>query len=115
MQEYVITLYNTKNDSLLPNMRQISEAVLKYYPDHVESLANVALTYVVIGQYDKGLPYLLKAEKIAPKDIIVLNNIAEVFLRTNDNPNAKIYLNKIIKYGNKEEQAQAKERLKQMQ
>jgi len=115
IQEYMNTLYNTGDDNLLPNMRDVSEAVLKYYPDHVESLSNVAITYIVIGQYDKGLPYLLKAEKLAPKDVIVLNNIAEVYTRTNDKQNAKIYLNKIIKYGNKEEQQDAKERLKALQ
>jgi len=115
IQDYQSSLYNTEDDQLLPYMREIAEAMLKYYPDHVESLANVAITYLVIGEYDKGLPYLLKAEIIAPKDIVVLNNIAQVYKRKNDKVNTKIYLQKIIKYGSKEEVEIAKEQMKELQ
>ena len=114
MQDYISTLYNTENDDLLSNMRQISEAILKYNPDHVISLANIALTYIITEDYDNGLPYLLKAEKIDPKDIIVLNNIAEVYVRKKDNPNARIYYEKIIKIGSKEEAGDAREKLKRL-
>ena len=114
IQDYIATIYNTENDDLLPNMRQISETILKYDPNHVISLANVALTYIIKEDYDKALPYLLKAEKIDPKDIIVLNNIAEVYVRKNDHPNAKIYYEKIIKNGSKEEADDAREKLKKL-
>lgn len=50
-------------------------------PNHVESLNNVALTYLVAGNYDKALFYLLRDETLAPKDVIVLNNIAEACKR----------------------------------
>ena len=115
VQEYQRNIYNTENDDLLPYMREIGEEVLKYYPDHVESLANVAITYLIIGNYDNGLPYLLKAETVSPKDIVVLNNIAQVYLRKNDNTNAKVYLQKIIKYGNKDEAQVAKEQMKELE
>ena len=114
IQDYQANLYNTEDDNLLPYMREIAEEMLKYYPDHVESLANVALSYLVVGEYDKGLPYLLKAETFAPKDIVVLNNIAQVYKRKNDKVNAKTYLQKIIKYGSKEEVEIAKEQLKEL-
>ena len=114
MQDYVNTIYNVENNELLPFMRQISEQVLKYNPEHVESLSNVALTYLIIGEYDKALPYLLKAETFAPKDIIVLNNIAEAYKRKTDIANARIYYEKIIKYGNKEEVQDAKEKIKNL-
>ncbi len=114
IQEYVTTIYNTGDDSLLIYMRQISEAVLKYHPDDVESLDNVALTYLIAGDPDKALPYLLRAESVAPQDVIVLNNIAEAYKRKNDKRNAKDYYNKIIKYGNKDEVARAKEDLKNL-
>ena len=114
MQDYIATLYNTENDDLLPNMRRISETILKYNPDHVVSLANVALTYIIKEDYDKALPYLLKAEKIDPKDIIVLNNIAEVYARKKDKSNAKIYYEKIIKNGSKEDANDAREKIKKL-
>jgi len=114
MQDYITTIYNTENDSLLPFMRQISMEVLKFYPQHVESLSNVALTYIIMHDYDKGLEYLLKAEDINPKDVIVLNNIAAAYKKKGDKPKAKEYYGKIIKYGNKEEAGDAKQRIKKL-
>jgi tetratricopeptide (TPR) repeat protein len=95
-------------------MRQISEAVIKYYPDHVESLANIALTYLIAGDFDKALPYLLKAEQVAPKDVVVLNNIAETYKRKNDKGKAKVYYEKVIKYGNKEDADDARQKIKEL-
>ena len=114
MQDYINTIYSTEDNSLLPYMRQISEAVLKYEPEHVISLANIALTYAIEEDYDKALPHLLKAEKINPKDVIVLNNIAEIYVRKKDNANAKKYYEKIIKTGTKEEADIARERIKEL-
>jgi hypothetical protein len=56
----------------------------------------------------------LKAEKIDRKDIIVLNNIAEVYVRKKDKSNAKIYYEKIIKNGSKEEGDDAREKIKKL-
>jgi tetratricopeptide (TPR) repeat protein len=112
LQDYVATIYNTEDDSLLPLMRRISEAVIKYYPDHVESLSNVALTYLITGEFEKALPFLLKAEQVAPRDIVVLNNIAIAYKRKGDKINAKAYYEKIISYGNKEEALDAQQQLK---
>lgn len=114
VQDYISTIYNTGDNNLLPLMRQIAEEIIKYYPDHVESISNIALTYLITGEYDKGLPYLLKAEEISPKDIVVLNNIAEVYNRKGDKTNAKVYLEKIISYGSKEEVQIAKEKIKNL-
>jgi tetratricopeptide (TPR) repeat protein len=114
IQDYVGTLFNTENDNLLPNMRQISSEVLKYKPDHVESLANVAMTYLIVGNYDQALPYLLKAETFAPNDIVVLNNIAETYKRKKDNSKAKLYYEKIIKVGNKSDIENAKNNIQKL-
>lgn len=114
MQDYVTTLYNTEDDKLLPLMRQISEAVLKYFPKHVESLDNVALTYLLTGDNDNALKYLLKAEEAAPKDVIVLFNLAEVYKRKGDKAKAKSYYEKVIKFGTDEEKKDAKEKLKEL-
>lgn len=114
MQTYVSTIYNTGNDSLLPLMREISETVLKYNPGDVESLDNIALTYLIVGDNDKALEYLFEAEKVAPKDIVVLNNIGQAYKRKKDKVNAKIYFEKVIKYGNKEEAERAKQGIKDL-
>jgi len=76
IQSYQLRLYNTGNDDLLENMREIANEVLKHYPNHIPSLSNISISYLVTGKFDKGIETLLKAEKINPKDFIVLSNIA---------------------------------------
>jgi tetratricopeptide (TPR) repeat protein len=113
VQGYQLTLYNSGNEQLLL-MRDIAETVLKYYPKHVESLSDVAISYLIKGDYDKALPYLLKAEGIDPKDPIVLNNIAEAYSRKKDNTNAIIYYQKMIKYGSDEDKKYAQDKIKKL-
>lgn len=114
IQDYVMTIYNTENDDLLPLMRKISETMLKYYPQHVESLSNVAITYMVAKDYDKGLQYLLPAEKIAPNDVIVLNNIAVAYRNKKENAKAKEYYEKIKKTGTADDIRDANEQIKKL-
>jgi tetratricopeptide (TPR) repeat protein len=102
IQDYVTQLYNTGNDSLLSNMRKISEKVIEYYPNEVKFLSNIAITYIVLGEYEKGLPLLLKAEKINPEDYIVLNNIANAYKRLKDIENAIKYYEKMLTYGDEQ-------------
>lgn len=114
LQDYVNTLYNS-GDEQLPLMRKIAETVLKFHPDHVESLSNMAITFMVQGDSDSGLPYLLKAEKIAPTDVIVLNNIAECYSRKRDKENAKVYYQKIINVGTKDDADYARQKIKDLE
>jgi len=79
IQSYQSQLYKTGDDSLLNNMQMISSAVLKYYPDNIESLSNLSVVYLLQKKYDYALEILLKAEKINPKDYIVLGNIAQAY------------------------------------
>jgi tetratricopeptide (TPR) repeat protein len=99
LQDYQLQLYNTENDSLLENMKRIAEAVLKYYPDHIESLTNLSIVYLIQKQYDKALEPLLKAEKLNPKDYIVLGNIAQAYKLKGDNKNAIKYFELTLKHG----------------
>lgn len=114
LQGCVETLYYTDDDKLLPLIRQISETVIKYYPEHVESLSNIALTYLIAEKYDQALSFLLKAEQVAPKDVVVLNNIAEAYRHKGDKLSAKKYYEKIIMYGDKDEEQNAKRKIKSL-
>ena len=53
-------------------------------------------------QYDKALEPLLKAEKLNPKDYIVLNNIAQAYKLKGDTKNAIKYYELTIKYGDEQ-------------
>lgn len=102
IQNYQLQLYNTENDDLLDNMKRIAETVLKYYPDHIESLSNLSIVYMLQKQYDKALEPLLKAEKINPKDYIVLSNIAQAYKLKGDTKNAIKYYELTLKHGDEQ-------------
>jgi len=114
VQDYVLQLYNTENDTLLDNMKKITETVLKYYPNHVESLSNLSIVYLLKKDYDKALESLLKAEKIDNKDSIVLSNIAQAYKLKGDNKKAIEYYELTVKYGNEEAKKYAKSQIEEL-
>lgn len=111
IQTYQLQLYDTENDSLLDNMKRIAEAVLKYYPKHVQSLTNISIVLMIQKKYDLALEYLLKAEKIDSKDLIVLNNIAQAYKLKGDKKKSIKYYKKTIKYGDKDDKEYAKDQI----
>ena len=114
IQNYQLQLYNTNKDDLLDNMKQIAEAVLKYYPDHVESLSNLSIVYMIKKEYDKALEPLLKAEKLAPTDYIVLSNIAQAYKLKGDNKNAIKYYELTVKHGDEQAKEYAKNQIEEL-
>jgi tetratricopeptide (TPR) repeat protein len=111
IQGYQLQLYDTEDDNLLDNMKLIAEAVLKNYPDNVESLSNLSIVFMIKGQYDNALQALLKAEKFNPKDCIVLNNIAHAYKLKEDNKNAIKYYELAFKYGDDETKSYAQKQI----
>ncbi|HRZ42944.1 MAG TPA: tetratricopeptide repeat protein [Bacteroidales bacterium] len=115
IQDYQIQLYDTENDDLLDNMKRIAETVLKYYPDHIESLSNLSVVLMLQNQYDKALEQLLKAEKINPEDYIVLSNIAQAYNLKGDTKNAIKYYELTIKHGDEHTRQYAIEQVKELE
>ncbi len=114
VQEYQIQLYQTGREDLLADMGKIAQEVLKMYPDHVESLTNLAITYVITEKYELAIESLLKAEKINPKDTIVLLNLAHAF-RLNGKINEAIgCYEKVKKVGDAEEIAYAEKQIEEL-
>ena len=114
IQDYQLTLYNTNNDDLLTNMRTIAHEILKFYPNHIESLSNLSVTYLLTDEYDKGIEPLLKAEKIDPTDAIVLANIAQGYKLKGDKSKAIKYYEKVIKHGDESSIEFAKEQIEEL-
>lgn len=114
LQDYQIQLYNTGKDALLMNMRSIAREILKYYPNNIESLSNLSITYLLTGEYDKGLEPLLKAEKITPTDYIVLSNIAQGYMLKGDKEKALEYYEKTAKYGDEQTKEFAKTQIEEL-
>lgn len=87
---------------------RISEEMLKYYPNNVQSLLNLSTMNVKQKKYDESLEILLKAVKAEPKNAIVLYNLAYVYNIKDNIPNAKKYYELSIANA-KEEEAKLKE------
>ncbi|MCF8297566.1 MAG: hypothetical protein K9J13_08500 [Saprospiraceae bacterium] len=114
IQGYQIQLYDTEDDELLDNMKQIAEEVLKYYPDHVESLSNLSIVYILKENYEPALEALLKAEKLAPTDYVVLSNIAQAYKLKGDNKNAIKYYKLTIKHGDERAKEFSKQQIEEL-
>ncbi len=112
-QDYVSQLYEAGDDQV-NNMRSIAETVLKYYPDHVENLSNLGITYIIDKDYTHALEPFLKAEKIAPTDGIVLNNIAYCYDLKGDKANAIKYYELTEKYGDERAKQTDKQKLQEL-
>lgn len=115
LQDYMVQLYNTDDDDLLLNMREIANEVLKYYPNHIESLSNLSLTYLLLGEFDKGIEPLLRAEKIKPTDYIVLSNIAQGYRLKGNKEKAIEYYKKTIEHGDEKAIKYAKQQIIELQ
>lgn len=107
-------IYNTENDNLLPYLKTIGDSMLKYYPDVIEILSITAVAHLLTDSMDKALAYLLHAEQLNPKDVIVLNNIAEVYKRKGDKASTRKYYEKVLQYGDENAKADIKEKIKQL-
>ena len=114
IQDYQLQLYNAGEDNLLINMREIANEILKHYPNHIESLSNLSVTYLLNGEYDKGLIPLLKAEKINPQDYIVLGNIAQCYKLKGDKTKAIEYYEKTFKFGEEQAKTFAKQQIEEL-
>lgn len=99
VQGYILQLYNTGNDELLENMKQISEKVLEYHPEHIESMTNLSIVLLINEDYNSALEWLKKAENLAPEDFIVLGNIALCYKMLGDTEKAIKYYELEVKYG----------------
>jgi len=97
VQHYQNMLYSNENDDLLENMRTIAEEVLKYYPQNIESLSNLSVTYFLTEEYEKGIEALLKAEALNSDDDIVIANIAHGYRMSGDTDKSIAYYEKLLK------------------
>jgi tetratricopeptide (TPR) repeat protein len=95
-------------------MGAIANEVLKFYPDHIESLSNLSITYLITEQYDKAIEVLLKAEKLAPTDAIVLGNIAQGYKLNGDKKRAIEYYEKAIKYADPVQVEYSRQQIKEL-
>lgn len=117
--EYLYEALDFEQDSVqfslqTKRMRNISEAILKYYPDNVEALNFLGVSYFFGSDYTKALEIFLKAEKINPKDAIVLFNIANIYSKQGDKIKARQYYENIINNCDEQAKEEATQLLKEL-
>jgi tetratricopeptide (TPR) repeat protein len=113
VQAYTVQLFNV-GESQNDHMRRITRTVLKYHPDNVENLSDLSITYIVDKRYPDALEALLKAEKIAPQDYIVLNNIAYCYAQQGNKADAIKYYEKVKQFGPGEEKQKAEQKIQEL-
>ena len=122
VQQYQADLFNEIDEEIFAmedslnviRIRKISETVLKYYPDNIEAMNNMAATYFMVNEYDKALEIFLQAEKLSPKDAVILLNIANIYTKQGNKEKSKLYYENIIKNCGKDAAAQANILLKEL-
>lgn len=106
--------YSSEDSLLGLYIQDIGEEVLKYYPNNISSINDVAVIYFFNSNTDKALELLLKAESIDPKDCVVIGNIANIYKLTEYKEKAIEYYEKLEKYGDSDDVAFAKEQIKEL-
>jgi tetratricopeptide (TPR) repeat protein len=112
VQSYLYQMFNT--EELHPTIRELSKTILEYYPESVESLSNISVTFLFSEEYDLALEPLLKAESIDAKDHIVLLNIAYVYKMTGDKENAIKYYSKVKEVGDDQAKEYASKEIEEL-
>src|SRR5574344_29524 len=79
---YQNILFENKKDKALEN---IAKMAVKYYPEDVPNLNYLALINIFKGNYFVAEEILLKAQKIAPNDDVINQNMLQLKNKMNNN------------------------------
>jgi len=112
LQSYLSRILESDDENALPIMFSISEKMISLYPDNIYGYNNLGYYFSIRNEIQEAKKYFLLAEKIDPKDIIVLANLAEISFKQNNTSNAEMYYKKIIEYGNEDDRKWAEEKIK---
>lgn len=92
----------------------VVEHMLRLYPDDLYNLNLMAVSHQFSGNHAEALSWLLKAEKVSPRDGVVLSNIADTYHLLGDVANERLYLQKMLECGDAELQARARQFLDEL-
>ena len=114
LQDYQEQLHNTIEYGLLSNMKDIALEVLKFYPNHLQSMSNLSIVYMTYEEVDKAIEILQRAERIEKKDYVILSSLAYAYKHKGDKAKAIEYYQKAARYGDAEASQKAKEQIKEL-
>jgi tetratricopeptide (TPR) repeat protein len=114
IQDYYSTWFNVSTEESMESVKKTASKQINLYPNNIFGYSNLAAYYIVKKDFNESLKHLIKAEKIDPNDIIIINNIAYCYKMINNKKMAKKYYNKMIQKGDKEAAEYAKKMLNEL-
>ena len=72
---YIAGHYYQNVTGNLPKVIETLQEAIQTYPNQLDSYININVAYQALGQYELGLPYSLKASRMAPDDTIASENL----------------------------------------
>lgn len=111
---YMTHLYNTEDDNLLANIQQIGLKLQAYDPENIPVLSMLGVTYILQEDFENSIKYFSKANELDPTDYIVLNNLAQSYLKKGAYSEAKKFYKLALKYGDATAKEMARVNLKKL-
>lgn len=87
--DYQSAMLEEEDAALYLCVRNSALAILKYFPDNVESLVDAGSTYFLSSDYDTALAYFRKAEELSPDDVTVLYSLGSTYRFKGDTARAR--------------------------
>ncbi len=87
----------------------IARTQIKYYPESIYGYSNLGTLYLMQGDLNRSLPYLLDAFEVDPNDGIIISNLSRIYFAKGEKEKVVEYLNLLLKVGTPEEQEFARQ------
>lgn len=100
IQDYQSDMYATIADKhhlsaadslMVVRIRRVAQRTIQVFPDNVDAMNMLAVSYILVEDYEKSIKYLLRAENIAPTHPAILRNLIESYTRLNKKKEAATY------------------------
>lgn len=115
IQDYNHALFNLEEAPYAEGIEKISRKMLDLYPKDIENYSNIGVCRLMDHKYPEALTMFQKAHEINPNDAIVLSNIAYAYLQMEKPKKAIEYYQKVVKVGDGEIAAFAKEEIAKLE
>lgn len=115
IQSRLRTIFELESEEAHNYIKEVSLEMIRIYPNHIYGYNNLGSISCFQKRFDDALNYYKRAEEIDPRDMIVLNNIAQLYRELNDKENAILYYEKMIQCGGERDKAYAEKQIEELQ
>lgn len=79
------------DSAMVLRIRRVAHRTIQVFPSDVAAMNMLAVSHMLLEDYDAAVKHLLRAEKIEPTNPIVLANLVQVYSRLGKKKETKIY------------------------